>query len=70
MVATPPDQHTRSSLAAPIQGSDTARFGKRMQKTNARFLLGYWFRKKILTVDNVQSEDGLTRSIASYVTDL
>jgi hypothetical protein len=41
-----------------------------MQKTNARFLLGYWFRKKILTVDNVQSEDGLTRSIASYVTDL
>jgi hypothetical protein len=39
MIATPPDQHTGSSLAAPIQGSDTTRFGKHMQKTNARFLL-------------------------------
>jgi len=45
MIATPPDQHTRSSLVPPIQDSSIAKSGKRRQKTNAKFLIGFWSKK-------------------------
>jgi len=69
VVLIPPVQHVGSNFLGPIELSEETSYGKRTQRTNARFLHGSWHGKKLSRQITYRRRVGPTKSIAPCAMD-